>query len=291
MPGHLKSPGMDNPPVAPDPRQELAEILNQTSAYLNGLKADGINQIEVSMASVAKNPQKRPARPLPLQNKGNTIAAGHGGPPASAVKGAKVMERTPEGASVGIEGDMARIAAEIAACTKCPLHKTRIQTVPGQGNAKRPEIMFIGEAPGADEDEQGLAFVGRAGQLVTKMIVAMGFQREEVFIANILKCRPPDNRTPTPEEMAICIPFLKRQIAEIQPKIIVALGATAVLGLLDLTGISQLRGKWLKFEGIDLMPTYHPSYLLRNPVMKKEAWQDLQAVLKRLGRTPPPVKK
>ena len=151
--------------------------------------------------------------------------------------------------------------------------------------------MFVGEAPGADEDEQGLAFVGRAGQLLTKMIAAMGFKREEVFIANILKCRPPDNRPPTPEEMAICIPYLKRQIAEVQPKVIVALGATAVLGLLNLTGISKLRGNWQTFEGIDLMPTYHPSYLLRNPVMKKEAWSDLQVVLKRLGRTPPPVKR
>lgn len=241
--------------MCPDPRKELADILAQASAYLSGLKADGINQIEVSLASLVS------VRPT--------------------------NAKTP----VGTENEMDRIALEIAICTKCSLCKTRIQTVPGQGNSKRPEIMFIGEAPGADEDEQGLAFVGRAGQLVTKMIAAMGFQREDVFIANILKCRPPDNRPPTPEEMATCIPYLKRQIAQVQPKVIVALGATAVLGLLNLTGISQLRGKWLRFEGIDLMPTYHPSYLLRNPAMKKEAWQDLQEVLKRLGRTPPPVKK
>jgi len=269
-----------------DPRVELAEILNQTSAYLKGLKANGVNQIEVSLASLATVPPpklKKPSQTLPDRKPVVT-----GIPPVSVTKDAAGPAATAAG---NVENNMVRIATEISSCTKCSLHTTRIQTVPGQGNAYRPEIMFIGEAPGADEDEQGLAFVGRAGQLVTKMIAAMGFQREEVFIANILKCRPPDNRPPTPEEMATCIPFLKRQIAEVQPKVIVALGATAVLGLLNLTGISQLRGKWLRFEGIDLMPTYHPSYLLRNPAMKKEAWQDLQAVLKRLGRTPPPAKR
>ncbi len=263
--------------MCPDPRQELAEILNQASALLNGLKADGVNQIEVSLASLASTPtpkvkkQAQPSSPPPTPN------------PAVAGKNETAPARAPD--------EMGQIALEIASCQKCSLHKTRTQTVPGQGNAKRPEIMFIGEAPGADEDEQGLAFVGRAGQLVTKMIAAMGFQREEVFIANILKCRPPDNRAPTPEEMSTCIPYLKRQIAEVQPKVIVALGATAVLGLLNLTGISELRGTWRKFEGIDLMPTYHPSYLLRNPIMKRVAWQDLQMVLKKLGRTPPPAKR
>jgi DNA polymerase len=269
--------------VCPDPRQELAEILDQTSVYLNGLKAEGVNKIEVSLASV-ENVKAQKKKTLPL-----TAPAPL--PVPAPIPAPKAVERPDLKVPARMENEMAKIALEIAGCQKCSLHKTRIQTVPGQGNAKRPEIMFIGEAPGADEDEQGLAFVGRAGQLVTKMIAAMGFTREEVFIANILKCRPPDNRAPTPEEMAICIPYLKRQIAEVQPKVIVALGATAVLGLLNLTGISQLRGKWLKFEGIDLMPTYHPSYLLRNPVMKKEAWLDLQAVLKRLGRPLPPVKR
>jgi DNA polymerase len=152
--------------------------------------------------------------------------------------------------------------------------------------------MFVGEAPGEDEDVQGLAFVGKAGQLLTKMIQAMGCTREEVFIGNILKCRPPNNRTPLPDEIEICLPYLKAQIAILKPKVIVALGATSVRGLLKLeTGITRLRGKWLSFEGIDLMPTFHPSYLLRTPSAKKEAWEDLKAVLARLGRTPPPVKK
>jgi len=249
---------MSETPLCPDPRQELTEILGLASAYLNWMKEDGVSQIEISRTVVM--PVEEPVKPM---KKTKSIE-----PAASAV---------------------ARIAAEINVCTRCTLHKTRTKTVPGQGNTQRPEVMFVGEAPGADEDKQGLAFVGRAGQLLTKMIEAMGFQREEVFIANILKCRPPDNRPPTPEEMAICIPYLKRQIAEIQPKVIVALGATAVLGLLNLTGISKLRGTWLAFEGIELMPTYHPAYLLRNPAAKKEVWADLQAVLKRLGRTPPPA--
>ncbi len=190
-----------------------------------------------------------------------------------------------------VEAGMKKIAAEIARCIHCPLHQTRTNTVPGQGNERRPEIMFIGEAPGADEDEQGLAFVGRAGQLLTKMIEAMGFTRDQVFIANIAKCRPPGNRPPTPEEMATCISYLRQQIALIQPKVIVALGATAVQGLINQTGISKLRGNWFAYEGIDLMPTFHPAYLLRNPPAKKEVWADLQTVLKRLGRKPPPMKK
>lgn len=183
------------------------------------------------------------------------------------------------------------IAKEVAACKKCALHKTRTNTVPGQGNTS-PEIMFIGEAPGADEDAQGLAFVGRAGKLLTKMIEAMGFTREEVFIGNILKCRPPDNRVPQPDEMAMCMPYLLRQIKVLKPKVIVALGGTSVKGLLKTdAGITKLRGNWTEFEGVPFMPTLHPAYLLRNPKAKHDAWADLQAVLKKLGRKAPPVGK
>lgn len=184
-------------------------------------------------------------------------------------------------------GLMDPITAEINSCQKCSLCGTRINTVPGQGSLS-PDIMFIGEAPGADEDQQGKAFVGRAGQLLTKMIQAMGYTREEVFIGNILKCRPPDNRKPTPEEIETCLPYLKRQIAVLKPKVIVALGSTAVQGLLNISiGITKFRGTWSTFENIQLMPTYHPAYLLRNPPAKKEVWEDLQAVLTHLGRTPP----
>ena len=180
------------------------------------------------------------------------------------------------------------IAGEIGACSRCSLAATRTNVVPGVGNAAGPDVMFIGEAPGADEDAQGLPFVGRAGQLLTKMIEAMGYTRDQVFIANILKCRPPGNRTPTPQEMEVCIPFLLRQVRIVRPKTIVALGATAVKGLLRTNqGINSLRGRWHDFNGIPLMPTFHPAYLLRMPVAKRDAWADLKLVLAKLGRTPP----
>lgn len=182
------------------------------------------------------------------------------------------------------------VAADIASCTQCALHQARTNTVPGEGSP-HPEIMFVGEAPGADEDAQGRPFVGRAGQLLTKMIEAMGLARDEVFIANIAKCRPPDNRKPEPQEMALCIPYLKGQIALLKPRVIVCLGGTATEGLLGLTGITKQRGSWHSFEGIDVMPTFHPSYLLRKPGAKREVWHDLQTVLKHIGRPIPPVKK
>ena len=186
-----------------------------------------------------------------------------------------------------VEGALGEIAARIAACSHCHLCKERANTVPGQGTPT-PEVMFVGEGPGADEDKQGLAFVGRAGQLLTKMIEAMGFSREDVFIANIVKCRPPGNRAPTEDEMAACLPYLREQITWLRPKVIVALGATAVKGLVETrTGITKLRGTWLSFEGIDLMPTFHPAYLLRDASKKKYVWEDLQEVLRRIGREPP----
>jgi uracil-DNA glycosylase family 4 len=194
---------------------------------------------------------------------------------------------SPAGDAAPADG-LLEIARRVAACQRCPLHKSRTRTVPGQGSTA-PEILFIGEGPGADEDRQGLAFVGRAGQLLTKIIEAMGLTREQVFIGNIVKCRPPGNRTPLPEEMKACLPYLHEQIAILKPRVIVALGATAVKGLLEVeTGITRLRGRWMSYEGIDLMPTFHPAYLLRNPAGKREVWEDMKAVLARLGRQPPP---
>ena len=176
---------------------------------------------------------------------------------------------------------------EIAACRLCPLSKTRQHTVPGQGPL-RPDILFVGEGPGADEDAQGIAFIGRAGQLLSRMITAMGYTRDEVFIGNIVKCRPPENRVPTPSEMAGCIPYLKRQIAVIRPKLIVCLGATAARGLVQETlPIGKARGQWREFEGIPVMLTFHPAYLLRDPSKKAPCWDDLKAVLARLGKKPP----
>lgn len=195
--------------------------------------------------------------------------------------------RSGEGRSQEVKAELDRIAEAVGACTKCPLHGSRTNVVPGQGSPN-PEIMFVGEAPGYEEDVQGMAFVGAAGQLLTKMILAMGFRREDVFIGNILKCRPPGNRMPLPDEMSACMPYLKAQIAALKPKVIVALGGTATKGLLDVSvGITKVRGKWMVFEGIDTMPTYHPAYLLRSPSAKNAVWDDLKEVLKRIGRTPP----
>jgi DNA polymerase len=185
-------------------------------------------------------------------------------------------------------GALAPIEAEAKACTKCrELARTRTTVVFGVGDP-HAELMFIGEAPGRDEDLEGEPFVGRAGELLTKIIQAMGFKRHEVYIANVLKCRPPENRTPLPEEAANCLPFLLAQIEQIQPKVIVGLGATAMKALLDVQlGITKMRGNWYNFHGIPIMPTFHPAYLLRNPAAKREVWQDMQAVVAKLGREVP----
>jgi uracil-DNA glycosylase len=186
-----------------------------------------------------------------------------------------------------MSASMRKIAERVRGCRLCPLCETRTNTVPGQGSM-HPDILFIGEGPGADEDEQGLAFVGRAGKMLTRIIEAMGYTRDEVWIGNIVKCRPPGNRTPLPDEMEACMPYLKEQIALLKPKVIVCLGATAVKGLFQTTeGITKLRGKWMSFEGIDTMPTYHPAYVLRNPAGKRPVWEDMKAVLARLGREAP----
>lgn len=183
-----------------------------------------------------------------------------------------------------------KITADIRECRLCPLCKTRIQTVPGVGNP-RARLMFVGEAPGADEDNQGEPFVGRAGQLLTRMIVGMGLKREDVFIANVLKCRPPENRTPLPAEVEKCEPYLIRQIDMIRPEVICSLGAVASSTLLKTeTTISKLRGNFHSYHDTPLMPTFHPSYLLRNESAKKDTWGDLKMVLKKLGLEAPSVK-
>jgi len=183
---------------------------------------------------------------------------------------------------------LAAIAARIAVCQACKLCPTRTTTVPGEGSAQ-PEILFIGEGPGADEDAAGRPFVGAAGQLLTKMIVAMGLRREDVFIANVIKCRPPGNRTPEPDEVGACLGYLRAQIAILKPKVICTLGNTPLRALTgdESLGITRWRGKRLDFHGIPLIPTFHPSYLLRNEAGKKPCWEDLKAVLAVIGRTPP----
>lgn len=181
------------------------------------------------------------------------------------------------------EEELEKIRKDLGKCDRCKLCGDRSNIVFGEGSPDA-KLMFIGEAPGRDEDIQGRPFVGRAGQLLTKMIEAMKLTREEVYIANIVKCRPPDNRYPEPEEVMTCYPFLLRQVRVIQPKVIVSLGNLATQTLLDTkTGITALHGNFQDFHGIKLMPTYHPAFLLRNPNMKKPCWEDLKKVMAELG--------
>ncbi|MGC1483037.1 MAG: uracil-DNA glycosylase [Candidatus Acidiferrum sp.] len=183
-----------------------------------------------------------------------------------------------------VPGDtLLKIRADLGECTRCRLHKTRNKIVFGDGNPKA-ELVFVGEGPGHDEDMQGLPFVGRAGKLLTQMIGAMGLQRKDVYICNVVKCRPPENRAPEKDEVAECSPFLLRQIDAIAPTVIVCLGSTAAQTILQTNrGISHFRGQWLEFRGRKLMATYHPAYLLRNPSAKAEVWKDLQKVMNVLG--------
>jgi DNA polymerase len=177
---------------------------------------------------------------------------------------------------------LTEIRTELGECRRCKLHTGRTNIVFGVGNPSA-RLMFVGEGPGADEDEKGEPFVGRAGQLLTQIIKAMGLAREEVYIANVVKCRPPGNRNPEPDEIEACSPFLHAQIASIGPTVIVALGKFAAQTLLHTeTPISRLRGQFHSLGGVAVMPTFHPSYLLRNPAAKREVWEDMKMVMKKL---------
>ncbi len=182
----------------------------------------------------------------------------------------------------GGDAALGDVRGALGDCRRCPLHRTRHSIVFGEGSPQAA-LAFVGEAPGADEDTQGRPFVGRAGQLLTKIIEAMGLRREEVYICNILKCRPPGNRNPEPDEIAQCEPFLIRQLRVIRPRVICALGTFAAHTLLKSEApISVLRGRFHSYHGIPLMPTYHPAYLLRNPGAKKQVWADVQMVMQAL---------
>ncbi len=253
------------------------------------LRATAAAPAAASVATRSEEPvQRRPAaekrvpHPAPPQ-------------PAEAISEPPRPQPVPESAS-GNAAKLAALRGPVLACTRCPnLVASRTQVVFGVGNPDA-ELMFVGEAPGADEDIVGEPFVGRAGQLLTKIIEAMDFRRADVYIANILKCRPnmppgePGNRKPTPEEMSVCKPYLLQQIEIIRPKVIVALGGTAVEGLLGIekAGITRMRGNWKEFQGIPMMPTFHPSFLLRPTAdqmsNKRLVWEDMMAVLVKLGR-------
>ncbi|HEV7574181.1 MAG TPA: uracil-DNA glycosylase [Thermoanaerobaculia bacterium] len=178
---------------------------------------------------------------------------------------------------------LAELQAIATVCEKCKLSKTRTQVVYGVGNPNA-DLMFIGEAPGRHEDEKGEPFVGRAGQLLTDIIKAMKLTRDDVYIANVVKCRPPENRNPDPEELDACRPYIRRQVEIIQPKVIVTLGKFALQSLTEKSyGITAARGQWLEYNGVKVMPTYHPAYLLRTPSAKKDVWNDMKLVMAELG--------
>ncbi len=224
--------------------------------------------------------QSAPARVIPRQVGFNstallpqeTLFEGMASSPATLAKSDESLEQ---------------IWADLAGCTRCPLYEKRTNIVNTEGNRKA-RLMFVGEAPGADEDAQARPFVGRAGQLLTKIIEALGLKRDDVLIGNVNRCRPPGNRPPMPDEAATCKPFLLREIASVQPDVIVVLGNTAMKNLLGVKeGITRLRGQFQDYQGIKIMPTFHPAYLLRDPSKKRETWEDLKKVKDYLDRTGP----
>ena len=219
---------------------------------------------------------RSPASSSPLSSKAAQPAAAA---PIPVLQGSSLFD-----ASERIEGDtLERIREDLGDCTRCRLHKTRNKIVYGAGNPKA-SLVVVGEGPGHDEDLQGIPFVGRAGKLLTQMIEAMGLRRDDVYIANVVKCRPPENRTPEKDEVATCSPYLLRQLAAIAPKVIVCLGNVASQSLLGTTkSISQYRGQWIDYRGSRLIATYHPAYLLRNPAAKSDVWLDLKKVMVELG--------
>ncbi len=208
-------------------------------------------------------------------------------PPAEPFLFGEMAAPAPVAVPLRIENDsLERIRADIGDCTRCKLCERRTNIVFGDGNP-RAQLVFVGEGPGHEEDLQGLPFVGRAGKLLTDMVAAMGLKRSDAYICNVVKCRPPENRTPERDEVATCSPFLYRQLEVIQPKVIVALGASAVKAMLgEGYSITKVRGQWFEFRGFQLLPTYHPAYLLRNPNAKPDAWKDLQKVMDVLGLQP-----
>ena len=252
---HLLSDGQNV-----DTREQLAEHLR----FLIELGATGFSRdAQWRARETGAEPAAAPVRPLSVDTAAATAPALETPPPTSVA--------SPDVA--GLPG----IRADIGDCTRCKLHRLgRQQIVFGVGNANAG-LMFIGEAPGRDEDAQGIPFVGRAGQLLTKMIEAIGLKRDDVYIANVIKCRPPENRNPEPDEVAACEPFLFRQVETIKPRVIVALGTFAAQALLKTTDpISRLRGRVFTYGGSKLIPTFHPAYLLRSPERKREAWEDLK---------------
>ena len=241
---------------------ELAQLITDTKKQLEHLRALGVEGIHLTQIPAA--PSAKPKQPsVQTQPTGTALFEDF----AQSLEKLSPSNETFE-----------QIHAEIGDCTRCPLHLERTHVVHTEGNRKA-RLMFVGEAPGADEDAQARPFVGRAGQLLTKIIEAIGMKREEVLIGNVNRCRPPQNRAPMPDEAATCKPYLEREIAAAQPDVIVVLGNTALRNLLDTReGITRARGRFHDYKGIKVMPTFHPAYLLRDPSKKRETWEDLKKV-------------
>lgn len=275
----------------------LRALLQNMEEYIALQRDEAFDAVQVQPDTLKEllryfdNPEKAPqAAPRPAAPKTAPV-------PQQSKPAPKPVEQPKPEIKLPVFESMDEIAEHISKCKRCPLSKTRTCTVPGEGNIDHPDIMFIGEGPREQEDKQGRPLIGPAGQLFEKMIAAMGYKREEIFLGTVVKCRafyPETNkdRRPTAEETYNCMPYLKAQIKMIQPKVIVALGQTATQLLLnEKTAITQLHGKWTKYEGIDLMPTYQPALLLRFPEYKGDTWSDLKAVLKHLGKPVPQPKK
>ncbi len=264
-------------------------------AWLHYYDDLGLGEFFTGRRAMGKRSVKTPAVPLqtaatptPAATSAATAAAS-----SSTIQGApaRILPVVPATslfeAIDRVEGDTLELVREnLGECTRCRLHKQRNKIVFGAGNP-RAELVFVGEGPGHDEDVQGLPFVGRAGKLLTQMIEAMGLEREDVYICNVVKCRPPENRKPEDDEVATCSPYLYRQLDVIAPKAIVCLGGVAAQTLLKTKDpISRFRGTWFDFRNTKLLATYHPAYLLRNPNAKGEVWKDLQKVMSFLGLKP-----
>jgi DNA polymerase len=278
-----------------DPREELATLTAALRGYVERCQVTGASGLPRATAQDAAArlapedaPDRRAGEPKPAAPRQSGEQASVPGPPDALVAAQPPFARESEGSQVEGHARLRVLSSEVAACTRCSLHAGRTQTVFARGTGSSG-LCFVGEGPGADEDAQGLPFVGKAGQLLDKMIDAMGLGRDEVYVCNIVKCRPPQNRKPEADEMSACRPYLMEQLELVDPKVIVALGATAVEGLLGLTGgITRLRGTWRLYRGrVAVMPTFHPAYLLRNPAAKREVWSDLQLVMTQLGRPLP----
>ena len=271
--------GDTGPGQADDPREELRALVGAFRTQLEARARSGA--LGVGRASTRK------AAPATATATASTPLAS-AAPAASAAAGEEPVARGPRGAAA-----LRMVREDLGDCTRCKLSGGRKNIVFGVGNPNA-DLVFVGEAPGGDEDLQGEPFVGAVGQLLNRMIAAMGFRREDVYICNVIKCRPPYNRNPEPDEVASCEPFLKRQLAAIAPRMIVTLGKFASQSICrENTPITRLRGNFRSYEGITVMPTYHPAFLLRTPEAKREAWADLQSVLAALGRmgiTPPSPK-